>query len=70
MLNGYSNSSPSLSKNPTNIGDLSDASKVSLKYFEVKIAVLVSIMSDPYINILPYHGGKNGGLDATSSIPR
>ncbi len=35
--------------NPTNIGDLNNA-------------------SDPYLSVLPYHGGADGYLDATLSI--
>ena len=38
---------------PTNVGDLSDTSEVSLRYFEVKTVTLVLIMSDPYLSVLP-----------------
>ncbi len=37
---------------PTNMGDLSDTSKVSLRYFKVRLLLLVSIMSDPYLSVL------------------
>ena len=51
VTQNFSSPPPQKNIDPTNIGDFSDASKVSLRYFEVKIVALVSIN----VRSLPHH---------------
>ncbi len=52
---------------PTNVGQLSDTSGVSRRYFEIKLSLyVVSIRSDPYHSQLGM--GEDRYMDATSAI--